>query len=656
MVEKKLIFLRISILSLLIIIFLTSLLILVSAIPDTPSIPGNISSSVSDSVINNYLVLEYPVSDSVISSEEDVSFRFKVSIPDFNNCSLFVDGDFEEFFNESDLSSSGFITYDYGALSGGDHDWEVSCLDKHDNKFSKNEDFVIQDSQLRLNYPDKFEFFNKKTINFSYTSLISERVICKLYLDDKLKNTKNNVDLEDDIAYKSSSVADGVHEWYVNCSKGSNDYSSSTVKFFVNDKTASLTIPSSVAVGDFLNITGKNFAVDKNIRFNINNSLGSISSFNFKVPIKVGNSLNEEGEFSYAYPLTGKIIKGSYKLIAEQESFDKMVVKSFSVSGNNANVETNKSSYHHQEEVVIKGTGFPSSSTNSLIINSPSSSRTVSVYANANGEFSYDYPLLGNYPVGTYNINVTNFEFGINVHTYFSLVVDDKQESDRDGDGVPDTQDNCMYKANPSQSDSDGDGIGDVCDTHSNDDTIDSDGDGVLDSQDNCPQDYNSAQIDSDGDGLGDACDSSINKINDYDGDGVKDDSDNCPTISNPDQLDSDNDGAGDVCDSVTEKPVSLTGIILIIISLLFITIISVLGFLWYEGKLNRNFFSNLFKSDDKKTISNKEDHFEILKEFIFKERSNGFDDLTIRNSLIKKGWTEEDVDNSFNKIYTEIV
>ncbi len=82
--------------------------------------------------------------------------------------------------------------------------------------------------------------------------------------------------------------------------------------------------------------------------------------------------------------------------------------------------------------------------------------------------------------------------------------------SDADGDGVPDSVDNCPAAPNPSQADVDADNTGDACD--------------------NCPALSNPLQEDADGDGIGDVCD-------------------NCPSVSNPLQEDADGDGLGDVCD-----------------------------------------------------------------------------------------------------------
>lgn len=78
---------------------------------------------------------------------------------------------------------------------------------------------------------------------------------------------------------------------------------------------------------------------------------------------------------------------------------------------------------------------------------------------------------------------------------------------DIDGDGIPDSEDNCPDTYNPDQTDSDGDGVGDACD-----DGEDTDGDGIPDSEDNCPTTWNPGQEDSDGDGIGDACENGDGK------------------------------------------------------------------------------------------------------------------------------------------------
>lgn len=80
---------------------------------------------------------------------------------------------------------------------------------------------------------------------------------------------------------------------------------------------------------------------------------------------------------------------------------------------------------------------------------------------------------------------------------------------DRDGDGVPDLEDNCPMAVNSDQADADGDGVGDACD--------------------NCPAAVNPDQIDTDGDLVGDACDACpVDPSNDADGDGVCGEVDEC--------------------------------------------------------------------------------------------------------------------------------
>jgi hypothetical protein len=86
---------------------------------------------------------------------------------------------------------------------------------------------------------------------------------------------------------------------------------------------------------------------------------------------------------------------------------------------------------------------------------------------------------------------------------------------DRDNDGVPNVNDNCIGGVNPNQINTDGDLAGDACD-------LDDDNDQVADTSDNCPLHTNEDQADFDGDGSGNDCDF------DDDNDGVSDGGDRC--------------------------------------------------------------------------------------------------------------------------------
>lgn len=87
---------------------------------------------------------------------------------------------------------------------------------------------------------------------------------------------------------------------------------------------------------------------------------------------------------------------------------------------------------------------------------------------------------------------------GLDARCDFGGTPDD--ESDLDGDGVPDTDEDEACRCDPSETrDTDGDGICDGADR-------DVDGDGVPDLVDLCPEDADPDQLDSDEDGRGDAC------------------------------------------------------------------------------------------------------------------------------------------------------
>ena len=148
------------------------------------------------------------------------------------------------------------------------------------------------------------------------------------------------------------------------------------------------------------------------------------------------------------------------------------------------------------------------------------------------------------------------------------------EETDKDGDGVPDNSDQCPSLPGPAENrgcpleapkDRDGDGVldpNDRCidqpedrDNFQDEDGCpepDNDNDGILDTADKCPNDAGPMQnfgcpiLDKDGDGLNDDVDQCPNEPEDKDG--FKDD-DGCP------DLDNDNDGSPDDRDDCPNDP-----------------------------------------------------------------------------------------------------
>lgn len=118
----------------------------------------------------------------------------------------------------------------------------------------------------------------------------------------------------------------------------------------------------------------------------------------------------------------------------------------------------------------------------------PNASYTV--YFNADRPMQITPPEAGNLSIATNVVRVSNVPARENPQ--YTL-------ADSDGDGVPDTIDNCVSVANADQVDIDSNGRGDVCD--------DWDQDGIINARDNCPAIPNRDQRDTDGDGVGDVCD-----------------------------------------------------------------------------------------------------------------------------------------------------
>lgn len=156
------------------------------------------------------------------------------------------------------------------------------------------------------------------------------------------------------------------------------------------------------------------------------------------------------------------------------------------------------------------------------------------------------------------------------------------KKKDRDGDGIPDKDDDCPKDAGPTEfkgcPDTDGDGIidkDDACPTEKGPKEFngcpDRDSDGIIDKDDSCPDEAGTAEFngcpDTDADGIQDTEDecpteagiAQFNGCPDSDADGIKDSEDDCPQTPGIPEFngcpDTDGDGIKDSDDACPEKP-----------------------------------------------------------------------------------------------------
>ena len=122
------------------------------------------------------------------------------------------------------------------------------------------------------------------------------------------------------------------------------------------------------------------------------------------------------------------------------------------------------------------------------------------------------YHKLNIYLASKLEINEVYFFQDVDGQNFYGKVVQAEDTSDQDADEF-------INESN----------VGDIINITCNTDT---DGDGINDTEDNCPNTPNSNQNDLDNDGIGDVCDSKDNR--DSDGDGVENWLDNCPTQAGP--------------------------------------------------------------------------------------------------------------------------
>ena len=111
----------------------------------------------------------------------------------------------------------------------------------------------------------------------------------------------------------------------------------------------------------------------------------------------------------------------------------------------------------NEATMAITLPGDVSASSTSLLFSACGSAgaKSVTFSSNVAGDYAITHSITGGLSGALYN-NQANWTLHVNAAS----------APDRDGDGVPDSSDNCPNNANPDQADADGDGLGNACDSN----------------------------------------------------------------------------------------------------------------------------------------------------------------------------------------------
>ncbi|MFH0861321.1 MAG: CehA/McbA family metallohydrolase [Candidatus Altiarchaeota archaeon] len=135
-------------------------------------------------------------------------------------------------------------------LSEGTHTWNVNCTDGTANWDTDDNNRIIKiDTRpptLSLGYPANGDYYTSSTVVFNYTAqdTVDSTVNCNLYFDGALYQTRAVNNGTDSLS--KTSVADGNHTWYVNCTDDagwSNQSTTWLIKLDANPPNITLNWP-----------------------------------------------------------------------------------------------------------------------------------------------------------------------------------------------------------------------------------------------------------------------------------------------------------------------------------------------------------------------------------------------------------------------------
>ncbi|MBR9677100.1 hypothetical protein GOV04_03095 [Candidatus Woesearchaeota archaeon] len=291
-------------------------------------------------------------------------------------------------------------------ITDGVWSWTVNCTDENNNEGTNFTKKIVkvdtQPPQIKLELPGNNTDWTVSPsvfFEFNVTDRMTTISSCELIVDGQEKDTFSSP--QEGIALNTSvSLANGQHNWSVNCTDSNGFENSSlvynlTVNFF--GPAVSTNFPNYEQGGQ-VNISGANWNPTVTVTLRLNWSNGTIELWN--------ETTSASGDFNSTYSLAFNQPTGSYELYAYEFGNEAdNATTTFNVNTRPSGVNV-QNSYFQGEFALITGYGFSPFNNVTIDIVYPLGQNITNLTANSTGGIVYVFPIGYSAILGLYNVSV----------------------------------------------------------------------------------------------------------------------------------------------------------------------------------------------------------------------------------------------------------
>lgn len=585
-------------------------------------------------------------------SGEKIEFSAQISpsSPLPTSCNLtYGINDVEETVHE--LSPAETLNYEVGAITeSGEYSYRITCALNQQTINSETKTFAILPtlSILELSPEDDAEL-GYGEVTFTATLSLGTGVTCELGINDK---ESREMDTSDDEATNTINFDEdlaGDYDWSVTCEANGEKTTSKERTLTILDEAQSLL---NIDLDDDFYLLGETIELEAKLEDNTDYIIELFMKGEKVRENKDEEETNAFGELSYEFDIPLDYEEGEYYFLVTNKDNDSETGEAhFEMGAPRSSLTLSPRIIEEGDTVRVIGAEWFADSTVKLeLLEGTSTRRTETIETNRKGDFTHDLEV--NEAVGTYTVEVT--QEGL-TETQTLEVVEEAPER-------------IFYR------DADDDGYGDAAVTRE----ASTQPPGYVDRAGDC--DDNRASVNP---GANEACDGVDNNC-----DALVDTGDLCSgdkecsagqckvaqttPVNSPGSPTNNPPALPPITESPNPTPIpsfreeeGSNTLWWILLPLLLIILLAggFIGFVAYEGYLDTSSWAG-FITGMKKAMGLEEEKkealsvlvpqgdYQLLSKFITTKRQEGYDDLTIRNSLIKKGWKEGEVDSVFDDLY----